>query len=521
MLVTSKSILLSLLGLGAALSLNAAKPNVVFILADDLGYGDLSCMNADGKIQTPHLDRIASTGMLFTDAHSGSAVCTPTRYGVITGRYSWRSRLKRGVLGGSSDHLINTERYTVADLMTGQGYHTAMIGKWHLGWDFQFKEGAASDGIVGVGKKAKRRIDYSKRVKNGPDASGFDYYYGHCGSLDMDPYVYVENGKITAAPNRITVNKDYKGFWREGPTGADFEHLQVTPNFVNRAVDYIDERSQTGEPFFLYLPLPSPHTPILPLKEFQGKSGTNGYGDFVQQVDWHVGQVMEALKRNGIADNTLLIFTSDNGCSPRAVFEELDAVGHKPGAIYRGHKADIYEAGHRVPFVVHWPEGIRKSGKSDATICLTDLFATVADITGAETPVNAAEDSVSFLAALKGKPGQVREATVHHSINGSFAIRKGNWKLALCPGSGGWSYPRPSDMKNLDLPPLQLFNLKTDPSETNNVYQSNPDKTRELYALLENYVENGRSTPGPNQQNEGATNIDPSGFEKIKSELKL
>lgn len=516
-----KTILWTLLAIGAAVNASAAKPNVVFILADDLGYGDLSCFNENSKIQTPHLDRIASQGMRFTDAHSGSAVCTPTRYGVITGRYSWRSRLKRGVLGGSSDHLIDTERFTVADLMKKQGYHTAMIGKWHLGWDFQFIEGAADDGIVGVGKGKKRLIDYSKRVANGPDALGFDYYYGHCGSLDMDPYVYVENGRVTAAPNRITVNKDSKGFWREGPTGADFEHLQVTPNFVNRACEYIDERSQTGQPFFLYLPLPSPHTPILPLREFQGKSGTNEYGDFVQQVDWHVGQVMEALKRNGVADNTLFIFTSDNGCSPRADFEELDAVDHKPGAAFRGHKADIYEAGHRVPFVVHWPEGIRKAGKSDATVCLTDLFATVADIAGARIPANAAEDSVSFLPSLKGRSGQNREATIHHSINGSFAIRKGDWKLALCPGSGGWSYPRPSDVKGLDLPPLQLFNLKSDPSETKNVYQSNPDKVRELYGLLESYVETGRSTPGRAQSNEGDTPFDPSGFDALKKELKL
>ena len=189
--------------------------------------------------------------------------------------------------------------------------------------------------------------------------------------------------------------------------------------------------------------------------------------------------------------------------------------------MYRGHKADIYEAGHRVPFVAHWPEGIRKTGKSDATICLTDLFATVAEITSAQTPANAGEDSVSFLPALKGKSGQVREATIHHSINGSFAIRKGDWKLALCPGSGGWSYPRPADTKKMDLPPIQLFNLKTDPSETKNVYQSNPDKTRELYALLKSHVEKGRSTPGPNQMNEGKTLFDPAGFDAIKAELKL
>lgn len=501
---------------------SAARPNVVYILADDLGYGDLSSNNENGKIHTPHLDRIASQGMRFADAHSGSAVCTPTRYGIVTGRYSWRSRLKRGVLGGSSNHLIDPDRYTVADLLKDQGYHTAMIGKWHLGWDFQFKEGEAVDSIQGVGKKTKRLIDYAKRVRNGPDVLGFDYYYGHCGSLDMDPYVYVEDGKVTAAPNRITINQDYKGFWREGPTGSDFEHLQVTPNFVDRTRAYIEERAATGQPFFAYLPLPSPHTPILPLREFIGKSGTNEYGDFVQQVDWHVGQIMETLEKSGVAENTILIFTSDNGCSPRAVFEELDAVDHKPGGIYRGHKADIYEAGHRVPFVIHWPKGIAKPGSvSDETICLTDLFATMAEITGGATPADAAEDSVSFLPALQGKDTQLREATVHHSINGSFAIRKGDWKLILCPGSGGWSYPRPNETKNLDLPPIQLYNLKRDPSETRNVQDSEPAKTKELYTLLASYVERGRSTPGPDQSNEGETPIDPAQFGALKATLGL
>jgi arylsulfatase A-like enzyme len=508
--------LIGFLSLTAGLS--AAKPNVVYILADDLGWGDLSCFNKESKIHTPHLDKIAAAGMRFTDAHSGSAVCTPTRYGIVTGRYSWRSRLKKGVLGGASTHLIDTERYTVADLMKDQGYHTAMIGKWHLGWDFVFSKGASSSRFD---LKNGEVIDYNLPVKNGPDALGFDYYYGHCGSLDMAPYVYVENGRVTAPPDRTTINQDYKGFWREGPTGSDFDHVQVTPNFVDRACKYIDERSQSGQPFFLYLPLPSPHTPILPLERFMGKSNTNFYGDFVQQVDWHVGQVMEALERNGQADNTLFIFTSDNGCSPRAVFEELDAVGHKPGGKFRGNKADIYEAGHRVPFIAHWPNGFSGGSQSEATICLTDLFATLADITGSKIPNNAAEDSVSFLGALKGTAKQVREATVHHSINGSFAIRKGDWKLALCPGSGGWSYPRPNETKDLDLPPIQLFNLKTDHSETTNVYSSNPDKARELYRLLTSYVENGRSTPGPKQSNEENTPIDPTGFDALKAELKL
>lgn len=505
---------LLILGLG----LNAAKPNVVYVLADDLGWGDLSCNNPDSKIHTPHLDRIASAGMRFTDAHSGSGVCTPTRYGVVTGRYSWRSRLKRGVLGGASTHLINTERYTVADLMKDQGYDTAMIGKWHLGWDFNFIKGGPNDQY---NLKSNDVIDYDKPVTNGPDALGFDYYYGHCGSLDMAPYVYVENGKVTAAPDRTTVNHDYKGFWREGLTGSDFNHTLVTPHFVELAQNYIEERAKTGEPFFLYLPLPSPHTPILPITEFMGLSNTNMYGDFVMQVDWHMGQIMETLEKAGVADDTLFIFTSDNGCSPRAVFEELDNVGHKPGGIYRGNKADAYEAGHRVPFITHWPNGFKGGQTSDATICLTDLFATMADITNGKIPKNAAEDSVSFFPALQGKAKQVREGTVHHSINGSFAIRKGDWKLMLCQGSGGWSYPRPNETKDLGLPPIQLFNLKDDPSETNNVYAINHDKVRELYQLLEAYVKNGRSTPGPKQTNEGETQIDPAGFEAMKMELKL
>ncbi len=497
---------------------SAAKPNVVYVLADDLGWGDVSCNNPESKIHTPHLDRIASQGMRFTDAHSGSGVCTPTRYGIVTGRYSWRTRLKRGVLGGASTHLIDTDRYTVGDLLQDQGYHTAMIGKWHLGWDFHFLEGAPSDRFDLKGGEV---IDYSKPVKNGPDAIGFDYYYGHCGSLDMAPYVYVENGRVTAPPNRITINDDYKGFWREGLTGSDFAHVDVTPNFVERSIRYIEERAKTGEPFFLYLPLPSPHTPILPIDAFKGKSGTNYYGDFVQQVDWHMGQIMEALENAGVADDTLFIFTSDNGCSPRAEFDELAAVGHKPGGIYRGNKADAYEAGHRVPFIVRWPNGVEAGGVSDATICLTDLFATMADITGGRTPNNAAEDSVSFLPALKGVPGQVREGTVHHSINGSFAIRKGKWKLLLCPGSGGWSVPRPAEALKMELPPIQLFNLEIDPGETNNVYLTHKDIVKDLYLLLQSYVDNGRSTPGPRQANTGETPIDPKGFDAIRASLRL
>jgi len=314
-----------------------------------------------------------------------------------------------------------------------------------------------------------------------------------------------------------------KGFWRKGPTGADFEHIDVLPNFVNRACKYIEERSKTGQPFFLYLPLPSPHTPILPIDKFKGKSGTNEYGDFVQQVDWHVSQIMETLAKNGIAENTLVIFTSDNGCSPMANFKELAEAGHNPSYKYRGHKADIFEGGHRVPFIVHWPARVKAGTMCSETICLTDLMATAGEITASEIPDNAAEDSVSFLPALLGKKlaQPLREATVHHSINGSFAIRQGNWKLILCPGSGGWSAPKPNDAYKKKLPLIQLYDLSSDPGETKNLYESNPERVKELYSLLKKYVDNGRSTPGSKQQNSGKINIDPKNFEAVSKVLGL
>jgi arylsulfatase A len=463
-----------------------SKPNVIYILCDDMGFGDVTSFNPKGKIKTPHLDKLSKNGMRFTDAHSGSAVCTPTRYGIVTGRYSWRSRLKMGVLWGESDHLINPDRQTVADLFKSKGYHTAMIGKWHLGWDF--------------GRNEKKQVDFTKPVKNGPDVLGFDYYYGHCGSLDMPPYVYVENGKITSLPDGTTVNGG-KGFWRKGLTGKDFKHIDVTPNFVNRACKYIDERAAKKESFFLYLPLPSPHTPILPIDEFKGKSGTNEYGDFVQQIDWHIGQIMATLKKHGLTDNTLVIFTTDNGTSPRADFPFMNKLGHQPCGIYRGHKADIYEGGHRVPFIAHWPNKIPKGKVSDATLCHTDLMATCADILDIDLADNAAEDSFSFIPVIEGKKG-LRPSVIHHSVNGTFAIKKGAWKLIFHGGSAGWSFPRhEKDLKG--LPPIQLYNLYKDPGEKNNLQAKEPGKVKELTDLITKLVMDGRSTPGKNQTNEG------------------
>ncbi|MFV0606898.1 MAG: sulfatase family protein [Niabella sp.] len=467
------------------------KPNIIYILTDDLGYGDVGAFNKNSKIKTPGFDELATKGMIFTDAHSSSAVCTPTRYGILTGRYNWRSTLKNGVLYGESDALINPDRMTVATILKQKGYNTAYIGKWHLGWNWA--------------KDTKGKIDFSKPVQEGPNVNGFDYAYGFCGSLDMPPYVYVENGKPTAIPTKETENEDYQAMWRKGLTAPDFVHEQAMPNFFKRAFKYINEQAKSDKPFFLYLPLPSPHTPILPTENWKGKSGLNPYADFVMMTDYYVGLLQEVVKKAGIDDNTIIIFTSDNGCSPRAKFEELIAKGHNPNYIFRGSKADIFEGGHHIPLIVKWPKTIKAGTICNQTVCLTDLMATCADINNVKIPDNAAEDSYSMLPLFKNPVSKAykRSTTIHHSINGSFAIRKGQWKLILCPDSGGWSDPTPAQSKKLNLPAVQLYNLETDPGETKNVYDKYPNIVKELKANITKEILQGRSTPGKPQQNDG------------------
>lgn len=480
----------------------STKPNIIFVLADDLGIGDVSPTNPDCKIKTPHLQKMADEGMTFLDAHTTSAVCTPTRYSLLTGRYNWRSRLKRGVLSGTSKHLIPAERETVAHLLKRAGYHTQMIGKWHLGWDW-----AKAD----KSEKKWQDIDFSKPVKNGPDINGFDNYYGHCGSLDMAPYVWVDTGKPTAIPTRqkgVTKRQDRYGWYRKGPIAPDFEIEQVLPHLFDKSITYIKSRagaSKKGKPFFLYLPLPAPHTPIVPVPPFKDASKINPYADFVMQMDHHMGQLFAALKEAGVDENTLVIFTSDNGCSPEANFELLKKYNHDPSSIYRGHKADIYEGGHRVPFIVRWPATITAGQKTHATACLTDFYSTAREITGQAKLEKGGEDSVSILPVLKNPNSTPRTTLISHSINGSFAIREGNWKLCVCPGSGGWSAPRPNKaLKDKALHPVQLFNLETDPAEKNNLAEQKAEKVKELLKLLKNHIKNGRSTPGTPQKNDGA-----------------
>lgn len=485
------------------------QPNFVFILADDLGYGDVRCFNPRGKIPTPHLDRLAAAGMMFTDAHSTSSVCTPTRYSLLTGRYNWRSRLQSGVLGGLSPRLIEESRLTVAALLRAQGYVTACIGKWHLGLDWARRPGqeVSELGIESAGQV--RHVDYGQPIRNGPNALGFDYFFGISASLDMVPYTFIENDRVLALPTddrsfQMTLG-DSNRLTRFGPAAPGFEAEQVLPALTRRAVEFIAGRAaqaEAGQPFFLYLPLNAPHTPIAPTPEWLGKSGISPYADFVMQTDGSVGQVLDALDRGGLATNTLVIFTSDNGCSPEAKFAELARHGHHPSGQFRGTKADIYEGGHRVPFIARWPARVPAGARCGQPVCLVDFLATVADVLGQPLPANVGEDSVSLLPALLGEVRRtLREAVVHHSINGSFAIRQGRWKLVLCPDSGGWSAPQPGSAEARRLPPAQLYDLGQDVGEQQNVAGQQPELVARLTKLLEKYVAEGRSTPGPAQTN--------------------
>lgn len=476
------------------------RPNLVYVFADDMGYGDVSCLNENAKFQTANLDHLAAGGMRFTDAHSSSSVCTPSRYSVLTGRYNWRSVLKKGVTGGYSRPILEADRLTVASLLREQGYRTACVGKWHLGLEWRLKDGGLASTY-----QDEEQVDFTAPITDGPTDHGFDYYFGISASLDMPPYVYIENDLPTTASLTTLEATAGKKYMRKGMIGDDFRPEEVLPRLTEKVEGLIDNYAGQDQPFFIYFPLPAPHTPILPIEEFQGRSGTNEYGDFCLQVDDTVGRVMAALEKNGLAENTIVIFTADNGCSPMADFEELARFGHNPSYVFRGHKADIFEGGHRIPFIARWPEAIAPGSVTDQTFCLTDLTATMAEITGYQLPDNGAEDSVSNLPIWDGSAsGPVREAVVHHSINGSFSIRKGKWKLEMCPDSGGWSMPKPRSEEAAELPPIQLYDLSADIGEKVNVQDRHPAVVKELKELLTRYVRNGRSTPGEPQPNTGA-----------------
>lgn len=470
-------------------------PNIIYILADDMGYGDIEALNPESKIPTPTLDYLANTGITFTDAHTNSAVSTPTRYGILTGRYAFRSRLKNGVLVGHDPSLIEKGRETVASLLHKNGYQTACIGKWHLGLDWARRDttlplysGSAWD------IQDTDNIDYTASVHGGPSDHGFDYSYIIPASLDIAPYVYIENGQVNSPVNRHTPDwRDHmaRGIWyRHGDIADNFEHATCLQHLTQQATNYIKQASEETKPFFLYFPLTAPHTPWLPSAEFEGKSGAGVYGDFVCMVDDVVRQIRETLERTGQLENTILIFTSDNGS--HWLPSDIDQFGHRANAHFSGMKSDIWEGGHHVPFIVSWPTQIKEGKKCDEIICTTDLMATCAEMTNQHLADDAGEDSFSFWKVLTGEAytSPLREATIHHSINGLFALRQGDWVWLDAKGSGGWTLP---ENKAVNMAAGQLYNLKEDLIQQNNLVETYPDVVRSMQQLLDKYIQTGRS----------------------------
>jgi arylsulfatase A len=490
-----------------------ARPNIIVILADDMGAGDLGCYNADSKLRTPHMDALAAGGLRFLNAHSPSAVCSPTRYGLLTGRYAWRTRMKQGVLDGFAPPLIGTAEPNVASFLRAAGYRTACLGKWHLGMQWYRPDGSPLTGDMQaspVGFRSGREIDPRRRATGGPDEIGFETFFGIAGSLDMAPYAWIENGRLQISREKFV--EDNRGLlWNLAPGIGDagFEMTQVLGTLQRRAVDYIAGRAREKTPFFLYLPLNSPHLPVVPSAAFAGSTSSGPYGDFMQETDEFVGAIVAALRQNGLLQDTLVVVTSDNGglwhtwkpveTDDAAAYRpterglHLARLGHHSNGKLRGTKADIYEGGHRVPLIVHWPAKIAPGGECAVPVELTDFFATVADIVEIPLPADAAPDSFSFRDLLRAPTGGqfTRPFLVHHSLNGVFAIRQGEWKYAEARGSGGFSTPRTVTLKPGE-PPGQLYNLRLDPLETKNLAATE----RERAALLQELLANARARPG-------------------------
>jgi len=487
----------------------AVRPNLVIILADDLGYGDVSCYNLESKIPTPNVDRLAAEGMRFLDAHTPSAVCTPTRYGLLTGRYCWRTRLKHRVLDGFDPPLIEADRMTVPRLLRDHGYDTACVGKWHLGMQWTDRNGNPVP-AVSIDRRQPPRpgeeVDFTAPTTGGPTAVGFDEYFGISASLNMSPFCYLEDDRPVRLPvlRQKRIRTEFIAV-DEGVRSPDFTIAGVMPRLAGEAVEFLEKQAEQRpeRPFFLYAPLTAPHLPVIANVEYRGRSEAGEYGDFVVETDAFLGAVLETLDRTGLADDTLVIFTSDNGglyhwWEPveaddvkhyrlRGRGQWIREFGHQGNAHLRGTKADIWEGGHRVPFVVRWPGQTPEGTTSRELIELTDLLATCAAILDAELPEGAGEDSRNVLPALlEESPHEpVRDFAVHHSLWGVFAIRQGPWKLIPHRGSGGFSIPRELDPAEVGGPPGQLYHLEEDPSETTNLWEEQPEVVERLRALLE------------------------------------
>ena len=492
---------LALTALCVLVQAETAKPNIIVIYTDDQGYGDVSALNPNAKFQTPNIDRLASEGMTFTDGHSSDTVCTPSRYGLLTGRYSWRTELKRSVFGAERPCLIPDDRMTLASLLRDQGYHTGMVGKWHLGMDFP-------------NERANR--DWTQAVQDMPLDKGFEYFYGIPASLNYGVLAWFEGRHAKVPPTQYTQKKpnhialsDYRikppydlstnDLSPANPKNGQIKgQLEIAPDFVDsecltrftdKAIKWI--QSQTSEskkanPFFLYLAYTSPHKPVIPIERFRGQSEAGAYGDFIIETDWHVGRILKLLDDQGLAENTLVVFTSDNG--PETTWRQRQQkFDHSSSHIYREGKRSIYEGGHRVPFLVRWPAKIKGGTQWNQPVCQTDLLATFAEILNVSLPSNAGEDSHSLVAAFQERES-IRPPMIHHGISGPYAIRDKAWKLVM----------ESSKSKR------ELYNLDTDPAEKTNVISKHPELAKSLEARITDIIRSGRSTPGQPSPNDTA-----------------
>ena len=479
------------------------QPNIVVILADDLGFGDVQANNPNrGKIKTPHIDGLAASGVRFTDAHSSSGVCSPTRYSLLTGRYHWRTRLQSGIVGVWEKPLIAAERMTIGTLAQQAGYRTACIGKWHLGWDWPIKKEQSS--AFQANRNGANKVEltdeqrkiwddvFSQPIPGGPTSRGFHEYFG-TDVPNWPPYAFIANDRVQGLPTELLPAALFKNHLASlpGPALKDWKLEAILPALVEHATSFITKNAQAKQPFMLYLPLTTPHTPLAVNEAWKGKSGLGTYADLVMETDAAVGRVLKSLEDNQVAENTVVVFTSDNGCAPYIGAADLEKQGHFPSGPFRGYKASVYEGGHRVPFVARWP-GVTKAGTTcQQTICSVDLLATFAEVLSQKLPDTAGEDSVSLLPLLKGEDKPIHAAVVHHSAAGVFAIRSGEWKLIFEPGGGA-----PGE------PAMQLYDLLHQPTEDQNRAADKPELVTQLTAQTQTLIDRGRSTPGSEQKND-------------------
>ncbi len=485
-------------------------PNILFILADDLGYGDVACYNEESRIPTPNLDQLAKEGMRFTDAQSPSTVCTPTRYSILTGRMAFRTGMRSVFVGVQGPSLIAEGRLTLPQMLRDKGYSTACTGKWHVGMTFFNEQG---DTIKDRSVKGVQEIDYSRAIPDGPIHRGFDQFYGtvSCPTTDW-LYAYVDGDRIPVPATQLLDKSKlpkhpYANDCRQGMVADNFDHEEVDLVFLEKSKTFIQQHVQNTpeRPFFLYHSMQAVHLPSFPADEFKGKTQSGPHGDFIFEMDYIVGELLQTLEELGIDENTIVMFASDNGPEVPTVLDMRKTYQHDGARPWRGVKRDQWEGGHRTPFIVRWPGKVAANSTSDQMTSLTDIMATCAEIIGTEIPKNAAEDSYSILPVLMGTQGDkpIRQYLLEQTISLAMSIRDGNWKYLDHIGSGGNNYDRPgewgmSPYKLIDTDPDapgQLYDLKADPGETINLYSKHPERVAEMKKKLEEFKKSGRSAP--------------------------